>query len=172
MTDFSFLVDPCFCSQTCSSYCRRDGSPVAQRHRSEKFMHCSPKECLLSLNKKKLGFLLQKQPTKKWWTIRIWGWPSYYPWSCSCINSLSNFVFLFCCSSCSPPILLLCIPKSALKLYLAGGKGLVLHGDSAVRSQHGDAQLLLSVQGLLVPLLHLHRLKGWDHRHLELQTKA
>lgn len=75
-------------------------------------------------------------------------------------------------SSYSPLILHRCIPKSALKLYLAGRKGLVLHGDSAVRSQHGDAQLLLSVQGLLVPLLHLHRLKGRDHRHLEVQRKG
>lgn len=75
-------------------------------------------------------------------------------------------------SSYSPLILHRCIPKSALKLYLAGRKGLVLHGDSAVRSQHGDAQLLLSVQGLLVPLLHVHRLKGRDHSHLEVQRKG
>lgn len=71
-------------------------------------------------------------------------------------------------SSYSPSIFHRCIPKSASKLYLAGRKGLVLHGDSAVGSEHGDAQLLLSVQGLLVPLLHRHRLKGRDHCHLGL----
>lgn len=58
-----------------------------------------------------------------------------------------------------------CLP-SALKLYLASRKGLVLHGDGAVGAEHSDAQLLLLVQGLLVPLLHLHRLKGGNHCHL------
>ena len=61
--------------------------------------------------------------------------------------------------------------ESASKLYLAGGKGLILHGDSAVRAQHADAQLLLSVQGLLVPLLHRHRLKGGDDCHLKERKK-
>lgn len=61
--------------------------------------------------------------------------------------------------------------ESASKLYLAGGKGLVLHGDSAVGAQHGDAQLLLSVLGLLVPLLHRRRLKGGDHCHLKERKK-
>lgn len=62
-------------------------------------------------------------------------------------------------------------PFSALKLYLAGGEGLVLHRDGAVGSQHGDVQLLLFVQRLLVPLLHLHRLKGGDHCHLGVQGR-
>lgn len=62
-------------------------------------------------------------------------------------------------------------PFSTLKLYLAGRKGLVLHRDGAVGSQHGDVQLLLFVQRLLVPLLHLHRLKGGDHCHLGVQGR-
>lgn len=44
----------------------------------------------------------------------------------------------------------------ALELYLAGRKGLVLHGHSAVGSQDDDSQLLLSLQSLLVPVLHGH----------------
>lgn len=59
-----------------------------------------------------------------------------------------------------------------LELDLAGREGFVLHGDGAVGSQHGDAQLLLPVHRLLVPLLHLRRLIGWDHCHLEGHTRT
>lgn len=97
-----------------------------------------------------------------------------------CISVIPVMLSLFFClthtfpyfSSYSPSSLHCCIPTSALKLYLAGRKGLVLHGDSAVGSQHCDAQLLLSVQGLLVPLLHRYRLKGRDHCHLEVKRKG
>lgn len=58
-----------------------------------------------------------------------------------------------------------CILRSS-KLYLACWEGLVLHRNSAVGSEHGDAQLLLSVQGLLVPLLHWYRFKGRNQCHL------
>lgn len=60
-----------------------------------------------------------------------------------------------------------CFSQYASELYLAGRKGFVLHGDSAVGSQDCDAQLPLPVQRLLVPLLHRNGLKGRDHCHLE-----
>lgn len=54
----------------------------------------------------------------------------------------------------------------ASEFDLAGGEGLVLHGHGAVGAQDGDVEVTLSLQSLLVPLLHRHRLKGGDDSHL------
>lgn len=45
-------------------------------------------------------------------------------------------------------------PKNPSELHLAGREGLILHGHGAIAAQHRDAQLLLPVVGLLVPLVH------------------
>ena len=53
------------------------------------------------------------------------------------------------------------------ELDLAGGEGLLLHGHGAVAAQDGDVQLPLPLVGLLVPLVHHHRVKGRDQSHLK-----
>lgn len=58
-------------------------------------------------------------------------------------------------------------PGGPSELHLAGGEGLLLHGHGAVAAQHSDPQVPQTLVGILVPVVHRQRIKGWDESHLQ-----
>lgn len=52
------------------------------------------------------------------------------------------------------------------ELHFAGREGLLLHGHGTVATQHCNSQLPLPLVGLLIPLMHCHRVKSRDQGHL------